>query len=397
MKIKAHKLFYLISFLQFFMAEITGTTLILFILSKGYSLQIANNLFIVLFVSIMILEIPTGIIADRFGRKKSVVLGFLCYLIYSLIFLAADNIYFLILAQLFGALATCLQSGALESWVVDNSEESIDHIFATSNSIMYIAGFICGILGAFLANIYFGLPWIISIFTNIILLLLSIIVMKENRWSPHTVENNKTFSVKSIFQNSKNIILSEKSLWIIFLVGIFVNFSNSAANTFQQPRFVALSEQGVWVFGIIKTVYSLFMSLGSYWVKKLSGKYDDRTVLIFSLLMLGIWLIFSGILDSFYPVLVTFMVYEIGRGMYPTASQIYINKRISGEYRATILSLESAITRIGMCVGLFVTGVISKNFVTLSDSQLPIRVSWVICGIVAIIPVFFLKYFKKVK
>lgn len=41
---KAHKLFYSVSFLQFFMSEITGTTLILFLLAKGLSLQSANFL-----------------------------------------------------------------------------------------------------------------------------------------------------------------------------------------------------------------------------------------------------------------------------------------------------------------------------------------------------------------
>ncbi|WP_025683556.1 MFS transporter [Paenibacillus maysiensis] len=395
MKVKAHKLYYLISFLQFFMAEITGTTLILFILNKGFSLQLANNLLIVMFVGVMILEIPTGIIADRFGRKVSIIFGFLCYLIYTVIFLLTDDIYLLIIAQIFAALATCLQSGALESWVVENSEEPIDNIFSTSNSIMYMAGFVCGILGAFLASIYFGLPWIVSIFTNIILLLLCFIFMKEIKWNSVGDEKKKLASVKSIFISSKDIVFSEKSLIIIFIVGIFVNFSNSAANTFQQPRFVALSDNGVWVFGIIKTVYSLFMSIGSLWVKKLSKSFNDRTVLIISLCMLGVWLILSGVLDSFYPVLATFMIYEIGRGMYPTARQIYINRRITSDYRATILSLDSAITRIGMCLGLFVTGIISKNFVSLSDNQWPIKISWIICGVAAIIPILLLRKIKK--
>lgn len=181
--------------------------------------------------------------------------------------------------------------------------------------------------------------------------------------------------------------MSNKQLWVIFIVGICISFSNSAPNSFQQPRFVGLSEHGLWIFGIIKTVYSLFMSLGGYLIKKLSKYYDDTTILIFSLLMLGVWLTIAGWFNDFYPVLVSFLIYEIGRGMYPAARKIYINKRIASDYRATILSLDSAITQIGMCIGLLVTGIISKNYTDLTSSQFPIQVSWMICGIAALLPI----------
>ncbi|WP_234032917.1 MFS transporter [Paenibacillus faecalis] len=376
MNMKAHKLFYLITFIQFFMLEITGTTLILYILSKGYSLQSANNLLIVLFISILLLEIPTGVIADRFGRKLSVILGYICYFIYLLLFVLTKDLSLLIIAQIFGALATCLKSGALESWVVDHSDQPLEDIFSKSNSIMYIAGFFCGLLGAFLASIHFNLPWIISIICCVTLIILSSIYMKENNKGTQEIisnGNSEKKSIKTIINNSITIVLSNKSLWIIFIVGIFISFSNSAANTFQQPRFVGLSEHGVWIFGVIKTIYSLFMSMGSLLIKKLSKHYNDKTVMILSLYMLGVWLILSGLFDQFYLVLVTFLIYEMGRGMYPTAKQIYLNKRIPSEYRATILSLDSAIAQIGMCLGLFITGLISKNFTDLSASQLPIR------------------------
>ncbi|AYB43336.1 MFS transporter [Paenibacillus lautus] len=389
MKIQAHRLFYIITFIQFFMMEITGTTLILFIMNKGFSLQYANNLLIVLFISILLLEIPTGIIADRFGRKLSIVLGFICYLIYAVVFMLTDEFLLLIFAQIFGALATCLQSGALESWVVDHSDESIENIFATSSSVMYIAGFFCGLLGAVLASIYFVLPWMISIICCLSLIVLSIIYIKENHHSKFIKRGEvvEEKSVKKIIGSSINIILSNKQLWVIFIVGICISFSNSAPNSFQQPRFVGLSEHGLWIFGIIKTVYSLFMSLGGYLIKKLSKYYDDTTILIFSLLMLGVWLTIAGWFNDFYPVLVSFLIYEIGRGMYPAARKIYINKRIASDYRATILSLDSAITQIGMCIGLLVTGIISKNYTDLTSSQFPIQVSWMICGIAALLPI----------
>ncbi|WP_337926731.1 MFS transporter [Paenibacillus caui] len=95
---KAHRLFYSVSFLQFFMSEITGTTLILFLLYKGLSLEYANYLLVVYFISILLFEIPTGAVSDKFGRKVSMVLGLGCYLLYSIIFMMTESIWVLILA-----------------------------------------------------------------------------------------------------------------------------------------------------------------------------------------------------------------------------------------------------------------------------------------------------------
>ncbi|MNZ63134.1 Major Facilitator Superfamily protein [compost metagenome] len=113
--------------------------------------------------------------------------------------------------------------------------------------------------------------------------------------------------------------------------------------------------------------------------------------------MLGIWLTFAGTLNSFYPVLVTFLIYEIGRGMYPAAKQIFLNKRISNEYRSTLLSLDSAISQLGMCIGLIVTGIISRKFVDIKSDQTPIQISWIICGGIALVPIVLLLLFKRNK
>nr|WP_273545624.1 MFS transporter [Paenibacillus caui] len=143
--------------------------------------------------------------------------------------------------------------------------------------------------------------------------------------------------------------------------------------------------------GIIKAAYSLFMTFGSYLVRKMiAGRHEDVKVLMYACGMIGIWLTLSGVLNTFYPVLITFLIYEIGRGMYPAAKQIFLNKRISNEYRSTLLSLDSAISQVGMCIGLVITGMMSHNFSNLSSDQTPIRLAWIVCGIAALIPVLLL-------
>ncbi|WP_110929979.1 MFS transporter [Paenibacillus bouchesdurhonensis] len=387
MRVQTHKLFYTIGFLQFFMSEITGTTLILFLLAKGLSLQTANFLLVIFFVSIFLFEIPTGAIADKYGRKISVILGLVCFLVYSILFMQSERIEVLVVAQVFGGLAICLQSGALESWAVENSHQPMEVLFTTANSIQYISGFICGLLGAFLAVYSYFLPWLASILSTLLAILLCVFYMHENKRGFARI---KSRNVVAIIRESVGTSLQNKSIWIIFIIGLFISFSNSAGNTFQQPRLVGLSEQGVWIMGIIKAAYSLCMTLGSYLVRRLSKNNSDIRVLMYACGMIGVWLIFAGSLNTFYPVLMTFLIYEVGRGMYPAAKQIYLNKRISDEYRSTLLSFDSAVSQLGVCIGLIVTGIISRNFTDLTSDQTPIQISWILCGAVALVPVVLL-------
>lgn len=387
MRVQAHKLFYTIGFLQFFMSEITGTTLILFLLSKGLSLQTANFLLVIFFVSVFLFEIPTGAIADKYGRKISVILGLVCFLIYSILFMQSERMEVLVVAQIFGGLAICLQSGSLESWAVENSHQPMEVLFTTANSIQYISGFICGLLGAFLAVYSYSLPWLASILSTLLAIWLCVFYMQENK---REFARTKGRNVVSIIRESAGISLQNKSIWIIFIIGLFISFSNSAGNTFQQPRLVGLSEQGVWIMGIIKAAYSLCMTWGSYFVRKLSKNNSDIRVLMYACGMIGVWLILAGSLNTFYPVLMTFLIYEVGRGMYPAAKQIYLNQRISDEYRSTLLSFDSAVSQLGVCIGLIVTGIISRNFTDLTSDQTPIQISWILCGAVAFVPVVLL-------
>ena len=55
---------------------------ILFLLSQGFSDVEIGLLQSILFASAFILEIPTGLLGDKYGRKKSVITGLLVYIGY---------------------------------------------------------------------------------------------------------------------------------------------------------------------------------------------------------------------------------------------------------------------------------------------------------------------------
>ena len=129
---------------------------------------------------------------------------------------------------------------------------------------------------------------------------------------------------------------------MIFIVALFIALSNSATNVFQQPRFLGTSNYPIWIMGILKVVFSIAMIFGSYIAKIINKNREDYYGVSITCFILFLFLMLSSISNRFYFILPMFILYEVGRGMYPVTSQIFINKRIPNEYRATLLSLLSS-------------------------------------------------------
>lgn len=117
-------------------------------------------------------------------------------------------------------------------------------------------------------------------------------------------------------------------------------------------------------------------------------KIKHLMIIFITGIILGAFQILSGVFNTFAPVLCTFLIYEIGRGMYGPITQIYLNARIPSDKRATILSFSSCVSQVGMVIGLILTGVISNLNYDNSNLQEPIRKSWIICGSIAILAAF---------
>ena len=69
---------------------------------------------------IVLLEIPTGVIADKYGRNISLGLGALFFAIDLFMFGTTKNYYVLYLAEFLGALGYALTSGADKAFIYDS-------------------------------------------------------------------------------------------------------------------------------------------------------------------------------------------------------------------------------------------------------------------------------------
>ena len=92
---------------------------ILFLVDQGLSFTQIGVLYAVREISINLLEIPSGMLADTFGRRRALIISFLSYIASFIIFYLSHNFFlFLIAFVLFGA-GDAFRSGTHKGLIMD--------------------------------------------------------------------------------------------------------------------------------------------------------------------------------------------------------------------------------------------------------------------------------------
>lgn len=381
--------YFLLTFLMNFSASLTFATYVLFLLSKNLDLFQVMLINLAFMVGNFILEVPTGAYADYFGRKKSVVLSNMFMVIGLLVYFSSSSILMFIVAELICALAYTFASGAIDAWVVDSLERKkfsgkVDFVFSKSNIIAQFAVLIGGLMGGYLGSINLALPFGVGAIFAFIAFITAILFMHEEVVAKKVLSiAGSTNQMIQIIKDSVTYGIKHKVvLWLIFS-SILATFAFQPLNMYWSPRLNELAGNQIWLMGWVWAGISLFMMLGSFLIKKLLKEEKSYTwILILTAVILGAPIVFASFSNIFGVVLLGFLFYEIGRGMINPVHKAYINKYIPGEQRATVLSFDSMMGKLGAGLGLVILGWVAKNY--------SIQTSWLISGLLLflLIPIY---------
>jgi len=92
---------------------------VLFLIEKGMSFTQIGILYAIREITINISEIPSGIIADTYGRKKSLVTSFFIYIISFMVFYLGDGFWSFLTAFVFYGIADAFRSGTHKGMIMD--------------------------------------------------------------------------------------------------------------------------------------------------------------------------------------------------------------------------------------------------------------------------------------
>lgn len=93
--------------------------LLLFFLDNGISFSQVGVIYAAREITTNILEVPSGILADAYGRKRSLLLAFLVYILAFLTFYLSANFLLLLLAMILVGVGDAFRSGTHKGMIMD--------------------------------------------------------------------------------------------------------------------------------------------------------------------------------------------------------------------------------------------------------------------------------------
>lgn len=329
---------------------------------------------------VALLQVPTGALADKIGRRKAIVLGLILQIIHIAILFFATKVWHIWVENIIWAIGFSLASGADESFLYDNlTEINQTNLYkhyqgkAMSAKLFLIA--FCSLTVGFLAKIDMKLPIMLSIFP-VIIALLAALLFTEPKLSNKGREKLKK---KRIVVPSIIFVANHKKIkWVIGFSALVAVISKLWFFTYN-PYF-EMVKLPIEMYGVIFFVLNIVCASSSYFSHTLSKILDNKKSIIFILLGITLPIIVMGLWPS---VMFAWLIIlpNFGRGYYKPFTEHIIHDEIS-ENRATIVSIGSSVYHLVSALGLFFfSGLILKNF-TLTHSLIILGTMSTILGII---------------
>ncbi len=290
----------------------------------------------------VILEIPTGFLADRFGRKFSIILS-ACFNLGGVTLLATAGAYWqFMLGEIIGAIGLSFWSGAADALLYDSLTAEQITRYKKYQGNMFLAGRLGGIasaiIGGYVATFSLHWPFYLSLAPLSLWLILTFFLKEPARLRLH----HKSFEhFKRIVQES--IVNNHRLRWFIIYSAIPTG-SFLISFWFYQRYLDDIALPTIW-FGLILAAMNLASGLGSKYAHDIEKLVTLRGVMFgIPLLTAGGWLIMSFIHSPLAAAIMLLTSFLWGLGL--PSMQHYVQQLIGSDRRATILSAMSMLRRI---------------------------------------------------
>jgi len=382
----------LLVFLFWFANSLPLALLVLLMQQRGLSLLEISVLFGINALTVVLLEVPTGSLADLLGRKRVTLWAAFLMMVGFGIFLTAFTYPMLLMGSVIYGMSRALNSGALDAWFVDTVQAfdpdlDLQPLFSKAG-VMTLLGLA---LGTFLGGViplsfrYLPLPEM-AIMTELSLpLLVSLLVQGVRLILIHilVVEDRpvKTQSLGDVLTSLPSFIgsaiqLSRKSALIrwILIAAFGAGFVVVSLENFWQPYFSSLlgGTNNTIAFGIIMSGNFLLGAVGNMLSPVIAKHFKKRLGLLASAVQVlrGLTLLLLVFQTNVYLAAMFFWLVYLGMGVSDPAVHTMLHGGISSELRSTMLSIQSMVIYIGVFAGSLLLGAIAE--------QLSIRAAWIV-------------------
>ena len=325
----------------------------LFLLDAGLSNleAFAANAFFT--AGMVLFEVPTGVVADGWGRRVSFLLGtvtlaFSTYLYYLLWQLSAPFWAWAVVSVLLG-LGFTFFSGAVEAWLVDalrysGYEGALEPVLGRGQMVSGVAMLGGSVAGGVIAQVTnLGVPFLLRVGVLVAMFVVAFGLMHDVGFtperSPRPLQATRAVLSASIENGLKNPPVRYVMLAAPFSAGVeiyvFYALQPFLLELFGDPRAYSIA-------GLAAAIVAGTEVLGGWLAPRVRSLVRKRTtVLILSNLGSAVILVLLGFSGVFWVALALLTLWALVSSAGKPVRQAYLNDMIPSRQRATVLSFDS--------------------------------------------------------
>ena len=331
---------------------------------RGLSLTQVTLIDAIFWITMALAEVPTGVVADRFGRKISLVIGSFLSTAGSLCYGLAPTVPWLILANIVWAIALTFISGANEALLYESLqivgwEKEYARITGRAKAISLGMTAIGSIAGGLLAAIDLFMPFLAA--TVLGAMTLGIVFTLQEPEIEQKQAGQIHMRYPEIVRQATALMRDRRPLRYAVLYLTVIPFVSAVIRiTFLQVQAVALGVPvaAVGVFVMAANGAGMLGSLVAY----RAGNHFGIPRMIFSipvlLLICLVMLVATQTILSLLLIVVLSLLTEIAR---PLVTNI-IQQAVSSKVRATVLSMQSLLFTLFLAITEPALGFVADRF-----------------------------------
>ncbi|RPI93870.1 MAG: MFS transporter [Chloroflexi bacterium] len=323
-------------------------------------------------ISAFVFEVPTGIVADVYSRRLSIIIG---YVLMGLGFLV-EGLFpaFLpiLLAQIIWGLGYTFTSGATQAWITDEiGEDDANKLFLRATQVGLSASLL-GMGGAMLIGANnVALPILAGAAGVMLIGITLMLIMPETGFHPTPREDRNTWQhMWHTFKQGATAVRSRPRLMSIVFIGLFYGLYSEGfdrlwvkhlLDNFELP--VIFGNNQVAFFAVLRVAGTLLTILAARFVEK---RVDSTSPLAIGRAVLLVTGIISVALIGFALsrlILLSLGLYimiSVLRNVHIPLQTAWINQKLDPQVRATVHSMFGQVDAIGQMLGGPVVAVIAS-------------------------------------
>lgn len=325
-------------------------------------------------LSVLLFEVPTGIVADVYSRRLSIIIGYLLmgagFLVEGLfpVFLP------ILLAQVLWGLGYTFTSGATQAWITDEiGEEPANKLFLRATQVGLFASLFGMGAAALIGAQNLALPIIVGALGVFLIGLALFVIMPETGFHPTPRENRNTWQhMGHTFREGLKVVRGRPRLMSIVGIGLFYGLYSEGfdrlwvkllLDNFELPILFGNNEVAFFAaLRIAGTVLTIFA------VRFVEKRVDTGSPLSIGRAMLGVTagialaMIGFALAPLLLLALVLYLAISILRNVSYPLQAAWINQKLDSRVRATVHSMFGQVDAVGQIAGGPGVGLIANLF-----------------------------------